>query len=332
MPAVSVIVPCRNEEMYIQTCLESILNQDSPVEGFEVLVVDGMSEDGTRAIVARLATDVPSLRIIDNPLRTTPSAMNRGIEAARGRYVAILGAHTEYAPDYLRTCVELLDKHPEASCVGGPILNRGVSNFGQAVALAMSHPVGIGNARHRHPNYEGYAEGACYPVFRKQIFEKIGLYDERLLRNQDDELNFRLTQSGEKVFLSHRARCTYFVRETPVQLFQQYFQYGYWRVVVLKKHGRPASIRQIVPPLFMSMMCIALIIGILLPGRWRFLALSLPLAYSVTLLGVALGQISKKGWRVGLLFPLAAATMHAAYAAGFAGGILNPPSLQSLRT
>ncbi|MFY4731006.1 glycosyltransferase, partial [Nitrospira sp. BLG_2] len=161
-PQVSVIIPCRNERKYIAKTLETILDQDTPRGEFEILVVDGMSEDGTRDIVARMADDTAGIRLIDNLSRTTPSAMNKGIEAARGRYVAILGAHTKYARDYLRACVELLEEHPEAACVGGPILNKGFSSFGRAVALAMAHPVGIGNARHRHAHYEGYAEGACY--------------------------------------------------------------------------------------------------------------------------------------------------------------------------
>jgi cellulose synthase/poly-beta-1,6-N-acetylglucosamine synthase-like glycosyltransferase len=322
MPTVSVIVPCRNEEPYIQTCLESILNQDYPAEDVEVLVVDGMSEDGTRGIVTSIARDTPNLRIIDNPYRKTPCAMNRGIEAARGRYVAILGAHTEYGRDYLRACVELLDEHPEVCCVGGPIQSIGSGLFGRAVASVMAHPVGVGNAKHRYPTYEGYAEGACYPVFRKEVFEKIGFYDEHLVRNQDDELNYRLARHGEKVFISPRARCTYSVRETPSGLFRQYFQYGFWRVAVLRKHRLPASIRQVVPPLFISFMLAVTSLGLLLPGWWRLTAAVLPVVYGATLLGVGAGNAGKIGWRVALLFPVAAAIIHAAYAAGFATGLI----------
>lgn len=321
-PKVSVIIPCRNEQRHITRTLETILVQDTPRGEFEILVVDGMSEDGTRDIVARMAHDTAGIRLIDNPSRTTPSAMNRGIEAARGRYVAILGAHTEYARDYLRACVELLEEHPEAACVGGPILNKGVSLFGRAVALAMSHPVGIGNARHRHAHYEGYAEGACYPVFRREVFSKIGLYDETLIRNQDDELNYRLARHGEKVFISPRARSTYFVRETPAQLYQQYFNYGYWRVAVLRKHRLPASLRQLVPPAFMLLMLAIGMLAFSLPEDWRFLGGVLPAIYGSTLLLVGTGEIGKAGWRVALLFPVAVAIMHFAYAAGFVSALL----------
>src|SRR5262245_1439223 len=159
-PAVSIVVPCRNERDHIETALRSILAQEAPPGGFDVIVADGMSDDGTRQILTRLANEDPRLRIVDNPGRTAPCGRNMGVRNAGWSYVARLDAHSEYAPDYLRNCVELLEEHPEICCSGGPIISQGKSIFGQAVAMAMSHPVGIGNAKHRLPNYEGYAEGA----------------------------------------------------------------------------------------------------------------------------------------------------------------------------
>jgi len=319
---ISVIIPCFNERHHIEACVRSILGQERPPGGLEILVADGLSTDGTREILKRLASEHPELRVVDNPRRITPCAMNVGIREAHGQYVAILGAHCQYAHDYLRTCAALLHEHPEACCVGGPAVSKGRGLFGQAVAAAMSHPVGIGNAKHRHPTYEGYAEGACYPVFRKEVFEKVGLYDETLVRNQDDELNYRLAKYGEKVFISPRARYSYFIRETPSKLFRQYFDYGYWRVAVLRKHRLPASLRQIVPPLFMSIILVVAILGLLLSGWWRLTAVALPVVYGATLLLVGAREVGKAGWRVGALFPVAAAIMHTAYAAGFVWGLL----------
>jgi succinoglycan biosynthesis protein ExoA len=318
----SVVVPCRNESQHIEACVLSILDQERPLEGIEVIVVDGISDDGTREILENLAKEHPELRVVDNPRRITPCAMNVGIREARGRYIAILGAHCQYASNYLSTCVALLHEHPEVSCVGGPAVSMGRGLFGQAVAAAMSHPVGIGNAKHRYPTYEGYAEGACYPVFRREVFEKIGLYDEMLVRNQDDELNYRLAKCGEKVFISPRARYSYFIRETPSRLFRQYFEYGYWRVAVLRKHRIPASFRQIMPPLFMAVMLSSVIAGLSLPGWWRLTAATIPMLYGMTLLMVGVMQSHKTGWRVAVLFPIAAAIMHVAYAMGFARGMM----------
>jgi len=324
-PTISIVVPCRNEKGHIETCLESILRQQLPAGDIEVIVADGMSEDGTREILMRMAEQDSRLHMVDNPSGTTPSGFNVGIKAARGQYIGILGAHTQYASDYVRTCVKLLEEHLEVCCTGGPIISQGRSSFGRAVAAVMSHPVGVGNARHRFPDYEGHAEGACFPMFRREVFEKVGLYDENLIRNQDDEFNYRLTRAGEKVFISPRARSTYFVRESPSQLFRQYFQYGFWRVAVLRKHRLPASLRQIVPPLFMSFMLVLAILGLSLPGWWRLAAGALPLVYAATLLIVGAKQCAKSGWRVAVLFPVAASIMHAAYAVGFVWGLLKNP-------
>jgi glycosyltransferase involved in cell wall biosynthesis len=321
--ALSIIVPCRNEKDYIEACVRSILAQEPPPGGFEVIIADGMSDDGTRDVLKRLAEDDPRLRIVDNPGRITPYGMNAGIREARGRYIAILGAHTEYASDYVRQCATLLDEHPEICCSGGPIVSRGKGVFGQAVAAAMSHPVGIGNAKHRLPNYEGYAEGACFPMFRKEIFDKVGLYDENLVRNQDDDFNYRVTRSGGKIFISPRAQCNYYVRESPSQLFRQYRQYGYWRVAVLKKHHLPASIRQLVPIAFFFLMPMLLVVGLCLPGWWRLMAAALPAAYGLMLITAGIWIAIKKDTVVGFMFPAAAIIMHLAYAAGFVWGVMD---------
>ena len=212
---------------------------------------------------------------------------------------------------------EILEEHPEACCSGGPIVSQGRSSFGKAVAAAMSHPIGVGNAKHRFPDYEGYAEGACFPVFRREVFEQVGLYDENLIRNQDDDFNYRVAQQGGKIFISPRARCIYYVRETVSQLSKQYFQYGYWRVAVMRKHLLPASLRQIAPVLFFSSMLSLCLAGIFLPGWWRLAGILLPIAYVIILTIAGLGVAARQGLKTGLLFPAAAAIMHAAYAAGF---------------
>ena len=205
-----------------------------------------------------------------------------------------------------------------------PIVTTGRTLFGQAVAAAMSHPVGIGNAKHRHPNYQGYAEGACYPVFRKAIFETIGLYDENLIRNQDDELNYRLTKSGGKVFLSPRARAVYYARETVwVSLDNtsstDFGESRSYRSIV------PASLRQIVAPLFMCSMLAITLITTLLPGWWR-IAPAIPISiYAATLLTVGMRVVGKADWRLACLFPVTAGCIHASYAIGFACGVLKSP-------
>jgi len=323
-PTLSVVVPCRNERLHIEETLKSILGQQAVEGGFEVLVVDGQSDDGTRVVLKRLQEAGGALRVVDNPERITAAAMNRGVELSRGKLVAILGAHSLYAPDYLQTCVDLLSEHPEADCVGGTILSRGQSDFGKAVAFAMSHPAGVGNARHRYPDYEGYAEGACFPVFRREALLRTGLYDTTLVRNQDDDLNYRFRQAGGRVFISHRAKCVYYVRETAAALYKQYHQYGAWRLKVLRKHGEVASWRQIVPVAFFAWLVLSILLSIVAPA-WRALWLAPFFAYVVMLLSTGLLSASSVGWAAAWRVPWAMVTMHFAYALGFASTLVKKP-------
>jgi succinoglycan biosynthesis protein ExoA len=323
-PTLSVVVPCRNERLHIEETMRSILGQQAVEGGFEVLVVDGQSDDGTRVVLKRLQEAGGALRVVDNPERITAAAMNRGVELSRGKLVAILGAHSLYAPDYLQTCVDLLSEHPEADCVGGTIESSGQSVFGKAVAFAMSHPAGVGNARHRYPDYEGYAEGACFPMFRREALLRTGLYDTTLVRNQDDDLNYRFRQAGGRVFISHRAKCVYYVRETAKALFQQYHQYGVWRLKVLRKHGDVASWRQLAPVAFFAWLALSFLLCIVAPA-WRGLWLAPLFAYAVMLLSTTLLSASSVGWAAAWRVPWAMVTMHFAYALGFATTFFKKP-------
>jgi succinoglycan biosynthesis protein ExoA len=188
--------------------------------------------------------------------------------------------------------------------------------------LAMSHPVGIGNATHRYPNYEGYAEGACFPMFRREIFEKVGLFDEMLIRNQDDDFNYRVARAGGKILISPKARCVYFVRETPFLLLKQYFQYGYWRVAVLRKHKLPASLRQLAPPAFFLSAALSLLCSILFNGWWSYLAAALLAGYISVLLAAGLWVAFKQGGRIGALYSFAVVILHMSYALGFLWGTI----------
>ena len=293
-PTVSVVIPCRNEKDHIETCLRSILAQEPPPGGFEVIVVDGMSDDGARDILSRLAVADSRLRIIDNPNRTTPCGMNAGIREARGQYIAIMGAHTRYAHDYLCRCVEMLEEHPEICCAGGPIVSEGKSTFGRAIAAAMSHPVGIGNAKHRFPNYEGYAEGACFPMFRKEIFDKVGLYDETLVRNQDDELNYRIARKEGRSLFPRRARC--------ITMFGKLLR-NCFAVFPIRLLASCCSKETPTPRFYTSnysdhvfSVTLSCWCGLYLPGQWRLIAAALPLAYASILIRLDQERRKKLGY------------------------------------
>jgi GT2 family glycosyltransferase len=215
--------------------------------------------------------------------------------------------------------VALLAAHPEAWIVGGPIQHAATTTLGKAVAVAMSHPLGVGNARHRFPGFEGYVESAQFPALRRWVFDRVGLFDERLVRNQDDEFNYRVGQAGGKIFVSPSVKYSYFVRERLGQLFKQYFQYGFWRIPVVEKHGRPTTLRQMAPTLFYAACMVLALAGL----WWRepLLGVGLPLLYAIALLFAGVHSVRGNDLRVSSCVPVAIATMHAGYALGLGYGL-----------
>jgi succinoglycan biosynthesis protein ExoA len=313
-PIVTVIIPCRNESDYIEDSVTSILNQKDLPGEIEIIVVDGFSDDGTKEILAELQMDFPNLKVIDNPKRTTPFALNLGIKEANGEFICIMGAHSEYADDYLSTSLILMEKYPEASCVGGPIISEGKNDFGKAVARAMSSSIGVGNAKHRFPDYEGFAEMACFPVFRKEVFIQIGLYDESLIKNQDDEFCSRLTRMGGKVFISPTVKSVYYVKDTPSKLFRQYFYYGLYKPLALNKVKSKIIIRHLVPFIFVIYL-------LSLPLAYVFPLWLLPIVLYLLIIGwnaISSTLNLKSKFYLVIVYPL----IHMAYGVGFIFGLL----------
>jgi succinoglycan biosynthesis protein ExoA len=320
LPFVTVVMPVLNEAAFIRRGLESLFEQDYPADRIEIIVADGISDDGTREIVADVAREHPQVRMIDNPGRIAPTGMNAGVAQARGEIIIRLDGHAEVANDFIRQDVELLAEHPEAWIVGGPIVHAGRNTFAKAAAFAMSSPFGVGLATHRFADFEGYVEGAAFPAVRRWVFDRVGGLDERLARNEDDEWNYRVARAGGKVFISPRVRYTYFVRESVLKLFRQYAQYSFWRIPVIRKHKRPTTLRQVVPPLFFLLMAALLIAGAVL--RQPVLALALPAAYVAALLLIGAAMIPRLGLAVASLVPLALGTIHVAYTWGWIRGLL----------
>lgn len=259
---VGIVIPCFNEEKYIADCLRSIMQSDYPSELIQVKVVDGMSTDGTRDIVSELATDFPQIELIDNAKRTAPYAMNIGIRALDTPVVIILGGHSEVYPDFISMNMRTLDEQPDVSCVGGRCENIYASPQAEIIGAAMSSRFGVGDVRFRTGGEEGPVDTVAFGAYRKEIFERVGLFDEELSRNQDDELNYRVTSSGAKIWYSAKIRYKYHVRSSFAKLFKQYYQYGFWKVKVNRKHGTITTWRQVVPALFVSYLIIQ-VIGLL---------------------------------------------------------------------
>ena len=322
-PVVSVIVPCRNEERFIGECLDSLVAQTYPRERIEILVADGGSTDGTRRVVEHHAQRDDRVRVIDNARRFAASGLNRGIEAAVGSVIIRVDAHGTVAPDFIEQNVRLLRAHPEAWCVGGPIVHRGVGPTGQAIAIAMSHPFGVGNAKHRFADHEGYVETTAFPAFWRSTFDRVGAFDERFVRNQDDELSLRIARRGGRILVSAAVRYTYRVRERFGALFRQYLQYGYWKVAVIRKHGRPASLRVFAPVLLVGSGCASLVAW-WLGSPLAAVVLAAPSgAYAVATVGVSLVIASGEVVGTAARVPVAFFLMHAGYGLGFAAALIS---------
>ncbi len=319
LPFVSVIMPVRNEATFVARSLGAVLAQDYPADRMEIIVADGMSTDGTRGVVQMLRAEHPNLRMIDNPGKIVPTGLNAALDAACGDILIRVDGHSEVAPDFVRQNVSVMQEQVEAWCVGGPLIHHARSHSGRAIAIAMAHPVGVGNALHHFAGYEGWSQGVPFPAFRRWVFQKVGRFEEQLVRNQDDEFNYRIMQAGGRIYISPRIRYLYFVRERLLQLFKQYFQYGFWRIPVMRKHHRPTSLRQLAPPLFLLSVVGLILLAIIF--NHAAIAFVMPGLYLSVLLTSAMTKVRTEPLSVVIRVPLAIAVMHFGYGLGIAYGL-----------
>jgi len=319
-PTVSVILPCRNEAPHIEACLRSILAQEPVESGFEVLVADGMSEDETREILKRMAQANPRLRVVDNPGRIVSTGLNAAIRAARGAIIIRMDAHTEYAPDYIRQCVAVLQE-TGADNVGGPARTRATGYVQHAICTAYHSAFSVGGAKFHNTEYEGWLDTVTYGCWPRKVFDRVGLFDEELVRNQDDEHNLRLTRAGGRVWQSRRIKSWYRPRASLTALFRQYMQYGYWKVRVIQKHRRPASIRHLVPAAFVATLivlgCASLSWA---PALW--LLTGVASLYVLCVLVASVLMAVRTSLRLLPILPLVFACYHLGYGYGFLMGVL----------
>lgn len=323
---VSVIVPIRNEEKYIGRLLDDLLQQDYPAENIEVLIMDGMSQDNTRDIVKSYSKKFPYIKLIDNSCQYVPQAMNKGIKSANGDIIVRMDAHSYYPPNYISSLVEkLIDL--EADNVGGSIetLPACPSLACNAFSLVMSHPFGVGMSRFRTqtPTEPIEVDTVPFGCFKKTIFDKIGLYDEDLIRNQDDELNARLRNNGGKIFLIPDIKIKYHARDSFNKLMLMFFQYGLYKPLVNLKLGSVASVRQFIPLLFVLGLFIPIPFLFFFPNIIYFSVLILSLHAGVNLLISC--SVSYKEKNIFLIPYLFAAFLlvHLSYGMGYLKGLID---------
>ena len=249
LPFISVILPVRNEERYIAACVDSIFSQDYPAEKMEVIFVDGRSEDRTVEMLHAMQKDHPQIVVLDNPNRTVPYAMNIGIAHSSAPVIVRLDAHAEYPADYIRLSVETLLTQ-DCDNAGGVFETHGRGFMGEAIAEMLKTPLGVGNATYRLTTEDGYVDTVPFGCFKRALFDRIGGFDERMTRNQDNELNFRIRKNGGKIYLNHKIRVQYYCRDTMRGIMKMGYMNGKWNVITMTLVPGSMGVRHFVPLAF----------------------------------------------------------------------------------
>jgi glycosyltransferase involved in cell wall biosynthesis len=317
---VSVVIPLRNSAKDLPRCLDAVLAQDYP-GALDVVMAVGPSEDDTLAVAQAAAAADPRVRVVDNPSGRTPSALNAAIAASSGEVVARVDGHAVLPPGYLRTAVEAL-RDSGADNVGGIQAAQGETPFERAVAAAMTSRFGVGNAAFHFGGQAGPTDTVYLGVFRRSALDRVGGFDESLIRNQDYELNWRIRDTGGVVWFEPGLRVRYRPRSSLRGLGRQYFEYGQWKREVLRRHPRSVRARQLVPPVAVVANAVGLVVGMTV----RREALAVPAVYAASTIAAAV--VAGRGQPPGVAarLPAVFATMHHAWGIGFLLSRRKPPA------
>ena len=320
---VAIIIPCRNEEANIVECIEAIyaskLNRSIVLN---VFVVDGRSDDGSIELLIQLQKKYSSLTIIENTKQLTPYAFNLGIlKGIECDYFQIIGARQIICQDYLQKAILKLESEPQIWGIGGRVENVYLNDIGRIIASAMETTFGMGLGNFRTMESSGFVDTVGTPMYPKFVFEKIGYFDEELIRNQDDDFNYRISKAGGKIYFEAGISLKYYVRGNFKNLWKQFFQYGYWKVYVNKKHKSVTTIRQLIPPLFvlyLFLLIIAPFVSIVFFG-----VAAIPLIFYVIFTGYFSCKIVSKDKQISIFkiiptFPV----MHLSYGLGYLRGVV----------
>jgi len=330
LPFVSVVIPCFNEERFIGKVLENLAGQYAPARS-EIIIVDGRSTDRTREAVAEFMRAYPNLRVrlVDNPARNIPAGVNLGINHARGDVIVRMDAHSIPSPNYVRHCVEQLAGAVEIAVVGMPwrIQPGAATATARAIALAVAHPFGIGDAKYRLPDRAAtqFVDTVPFGVFRKSLWAEVGGFNEKLLANEDYDFHYRIRQRGGRILLDTSGHSLYFARPTIKLLAQQYFRYGTWKAQMVKLHPRSLRWRHLVAPAFVACVVMLAGLGLRWPAAW--LALLLVVVPYTLLALLCAYQLSHRAREmrlmpiISLIFPV----IHLTWGSSFLVGLLRGP-------
>jgi glycosyltransferase involved in cell wall biosynthesis len=317
-PFISVIIPMRNEERYIKKCLLSFINQDYPKYHFEIIVIDGCSEDRSSEIVTELIKSHNNIKIIENKKKITPIALNIGVKHAIGDIIIIFSSHGFAERRFLTNNVKV-HTTKNVDCVGGTISTIGETFQSKAISLAQSSIFGVGNSLFRYAKKAQYVDTVAFGAYSKDVFNKIGYFDETLVRNQDFEFNHRLIKNGGKIFLDPSIKSFYYARSSIGKLFIQYLKYGYWKVSVVSMHSDAFRFRYQVPALFVLSLIILSILGIF-NKLFLTLLLSIISVYVFIIMMASIFLSIQNRYLDILVLPLTFCALHFGFGLGFMYG------------
>ena len=247
---ISVILPIRNEVTFISNAVNSILKQEISDHNYEILIADGMSTDGTRQIIKTFQKKNKNIFLFDNQKKIVSTGFNIALTKAKGNIIIRLDGHAEFPPDYFKKCLKALIKK-KTYCVGGIIIYRSKGIIGESIKIAQSSNFGVGGVTFRKKNIKAkFVDTLAFGAYDRKIFELMGGYDEELIKNQDDEFNFRMNQKGYKIWIDPQIKSVYHSRDSFRKLFMQYFLYGFYKVRVMQKRNGFSSWRHMVPAAF----------------------------------------------------------------------------------
>ncbi|HDP77858.1 MAG TPA: glycosyltransferase family 2 protein [Mesotoga infera] len=325
LPKVTIIVPTRNEVHFIEKCLNSFLISDYPEHLMEIIIVDGMSEDGTSEIVKRYCKRDKRIVLINNQKLITPVAMNLGVKASKGEYIFFSGAHSEMPSDYISKCVQHAIESG-ADNVGGVVKTepRVNSPVGRAIAEVLSHPIGVGGAKFRtgvtKPTEVDTVPFGCY---KREVFDRIGFFNEKLVRNQDIEFNLRLKRAGGKIILFPDIELLYYARSTYKELWSNNYGNGFWVIVGAKYAKIPFSLRHLVPFIFILSLVLGAALS-LLSVLIKTFSLLMILMYLFTVICYSMSIAMAAGkWKVFFASVLAFPILHVSYGVGSFVGLFS---------
>lgn len=311
----SIIIPLYNEEKYVGPLLDSLLLDDGVEK--EIFLTDGGSTDGTISVVQRYQAQYPNIHLVNNEKKYVSFGFNKAFPDVKGKYVTLMGAHALYPPGFFVNGLKYLDAG-ECDVVGGPLLQEGKTDTGKAIAYAMSSKFGVGGTEFRTMKKKMYVDSVAFAIYKKEIFDKIGLLDEELVRNQDDELHYRMNAAGYRILMVPEMQCVYYVRNSLSSLYSQYYQYGLYKPLVLKKVKQGTRFRHLVPALFCLYICS-------LPLAFFTCLWLLPLVLYMLLIVFITMCASHLSFRQKCLAMAAFPTLHFSYGFGFLRGLLGIP-------